>query len=34
LRDRRMPHRVEVYAGVEEAACAALLLDFFAGKRD
>ena len=33
LRDRRMPHRVEVYAGVEEAACAALLVDFFAGKR-
>ncbi|QNE48293.1 nucleoside deaminase [Glaciihabitans sp. INWT7] len=32
LRDRRMPHRVEVYAGVEEAECAALLLDFF-GKR-
>ncbi len=33
LRDRRMPHRVEVYAGVEEAECAALLLDFFEGKR-
>jgi tRNA(adenine34) deaminase len=33
LRDRRMPHRVEVYAGVEEAACASLLLDFFETKR-
>ncbi len=33
LRDRRMPHRVEVYAGVEEAECAELLLDFFEGKR-
>ena len=33
LRDRRMPHRVEVYAGVKEAECAALLLDFFEGKR-
>lgn len=33
LRDRRMPHRVEVYAGVEELRCAALLLDFFEGKR-
>lgn len=30
LRDRRLHHRVEVYAGVEEAACAALLTDFFA----
>ncbi len=29
LRDRRLTHRVEVYAGVEEAACAALLTDFF-----
>ena len=29
LRDRRLPHRVEVYAGVEEEACAALLTDFF-----
>lgn len=29
LRDRRLPHRVEVVAGVEEAACAALLRDFF-----
>lgn len=33
LRDRRMPHRVEVYAGVEEAECAALLLNFFDTKR-
>ncbi|MHC5794944.1 nucleoside deaminase [Lacisediminihabitans sp. FW035] len=33
LRDRRMPHRVEVYAGVEEAECAALLLDFFGERR-
>jgi tRNA(adenine34) deaminase len=29
LRDRRLPHRVEVYSGVEEDACAALLTDFF-----
>ena len=33
LRDRRMPHRVEVYAGVEEAECAAMLLTFFESKR-
>jgi tRNA(adenine34) deaminase len=33
LRDRRLPHRAEVYAGVEEAACAALLLDFFEARR-
>ncbi|MEC5169519.1 nucleoside deaminase [Glaciihabitans sp. GrIS 2.15] len=33
LRDRRMPHRVEVYAGVEKAECAALLLNFFETKR-
>ena len=33
LRDRRMPHRVEVYAGVEETECAALLLNFFETKR-
>jgi tRNA(adenine34) deaminase len=33
LRDRRMPHHVEVFAGVKEAECAALLLDFFEGKR-
>ena len=29
LRDRRLPHRVEVTAGVEAEACATLLLDFF-----
>ncbi|MBC7517683.1 MAG: nucleoside deaminase [Microbacteriaceae bacterium] len=33
LRDRRLPHRTEVYAGVEEEACAELLTDFFADKR-
>ncbi|MCU1422356.1 MAG: tRNA-specific adenosine deaminase [Microbacteriaceae bacterium] len=33
LRDRRLPHRAEVFAGVEEAACAALLLDFFEARR-
>ncbi|MGV8877307.1 MAG: nucleoside deaminase [Rhodoglobus sp.] len=33
LRDRRLPHRVEVVAGVQEAACAALLTDFFAARR-
>ncbi len=33
LRDRRMPHRVEVFAGVEEAQCSALLLDFFESRR-
>jgi tRNA(adenine34) deaminase len=33
VRDRRLPHRVEVIAGVEAEACAALLLDFFEGKR-
>lgn len=29
LRDRRLPHRVEVVAGVREAECAALLTEFF-----
>jgi tRNA(adenine34) deaminase len=29
LRDQRLNHRVEVYAGVEEAACSALLTEFF-----
>lgn len=29
LRDRRLPHRVEVIGGVEEARCAALLRDTF-----
>jgi tRNA(adenine34) deaminase len=33
LRDRRLPHRVEVVAGIEEAACAELLTDFFEAKR-
>lgn len=33
LRDRRLPHRVEVTAGVEAEACAQLLLDFFASRR-
>jgi tRNA(adenine34) deaminase len=28
LRDRRLPHRAEVFGGVEEEACAALLTDF------
>jgi tRNA(adenine34) deaminase len=30
LRDRRLNHRVEVYAGVEADAASKLLLDFFA----
>ena len=29
LRDRRLNHRVEVFAGVNEAECALLLTDFF-----
>ena len=33
LRDRRLNHRVEVIAGVEEEACSALLLDFFVERR-
>ena len=33
LRDRRLPHRVEVIAGVREAECAALLTDFFEQRR-
>jgi tRNA(adenine34) deaminase len=33
LRDRRLNHTVEVVAGIEEAACASLLKDFFATKR-
>ena len=33
LRDRRLNHRVEVIAGVEEEACSALLLDFFGERR-
>jgi tRNA(adenine34) deaminase len=33
LRDRRLPHRVEVVAGVLEADCAALLTEFFSERR-
>ena len=33
LRDRRLPHRVEVVGGVREAECAALLTGFFEEKR-
>ncbi|CAN5277681.1 tRNA adenosine(34) deaminase TadA [soil metagenome] len=33
LRDRRLPHRVEVIAGVLEAESAALLVDFFEQRR-
>jgi tRNA(adenine34) deaminase len=31
LRDRRLNHTVEVFAGVEAEACAAVLTDFFRG---
>ena len=33
LRDRRLPHRVEVVAGVREPEAAALLRDFFGERR-
>ena len=33
LRDRRLNHRVEVFAGVEAQACSALLLEFFGARR-
>ncbi len=33
VRDPRLNHRVEVVAGVNEDACAAVLRDFFAGHR-
>jgi tRNA(adenine34) deaminase len=33
LRDRRLNHTVEVHAGVEAEACAALLVDFFEARR-
>jgi tRNA(adenine34) deaminase len=33
VRDRRLPHRVEVIAGVREAECAALLREWFAKRR-
>ncbi len=29
LRDRRLNHRVEVFAGIDETECGGLLLDFF-----
>lgn len=34
VRDARLPHRVEVVAGVRSEECAALLVDFFAGLRN
>ena len=34
LRDRRLPHRVEVVGGVAETAASALLRDFFETRRD
>ncbi|MEN3304110.1 MAG: tRNA(adenine34) deaminase [Micromonosporaceae bacterium] len=33
VRDRRLTHRPEVYPGVREQECAALLRDFFDGRR-
>jgi tRNA(adenine34) deaminase len=33
LRDRHVPHAVEVVAGVDADACAAVLTAFFAGRR-
>ncbi|MHB1172832.1 MAG: tRNA adenosine(34) deaminase TadA [Lacisediminihabitans sp.] len=33
LRDRRLPHRVEVFAGVEADTCAAVLREFFEARR-
>lgn len=33
LRDRRLNHRVEVFAGVEADACGRLLEEFFASRR-
>jgi tRNA(adenine34) deaminase len=33
VRDRRLTHRPEVYPGVLEDECAALLCDFFGGRR-
>lgn len=33
LRDRRLPHKVEVLAGVREAECAELLVGFFEDRR-
>ena len=34
LRDRRLPHRVEVVGGVDETAASALLREFFEPRRD
>lgn len=34
VRDRAALHRLEVVAGVREPECAALLTEFFAGRRD
>jgi len=34
VRDRRLTHRPEVYSGVLEEQCAALMRDFFAERRD
>lgn len=34
VRDRAALHRVEVVAGVREAECAALLTEFFVGRRE
>ena len=33
VRDPRLNHQVEVVAGIREAECAALLSDFFRGRR-
>lgn len=33
VRDRPMPHRIEVIGGVREQECSALLTEFFASKR-
>ena len=33
LRDRRLPHRVEVIAGVEAEACGSVLREFFEARR-
>jgi tRNA(adenine34) deaminase len=33
IRDRRVPHTVDVVGGVDAAACSALLTEFFAGRR-
>jgi tRNA(adenine34) deaminase len=33
LRDRRLNHQVEVFAGVEAETCAAVLVDFFEQRR-